>query len=1252
MTTVNAIEQRILQMDGGEFQKLCDAYLSMTGYGKSNAFGSVTSSNKVKKGTPDTFFERDNGKLVFAEYTTQMEDILDKLNRDLDKCLDEKKTKVPINKIDEVVFCYTSQLEPNEVLSLKSKGEKKNVKITLFGISALANDLLNHPILLRNFLNLTMDSGQVIPLESFPAAYGKSKFAVTLETKFHFRENELKEFSSALENYDLVIVSGKAGVGKSRFALEVCREFVSKNPMFRAYSIISITSNLYEELVEKLSLPGQYLILVDDANRVINFSYFMHILRTHKDNQQIKIVVTVRDYALSKINDDVFNYPHYSIQLERFSNDQIKELARTEFGILNHLYLERIEEISGGNPRIAVMVSKVAIEKNTLDSINDVSTLFDEYFSSIKQDLQNFGETDLLRTAGIIAFLRAVDKTNEQMMSGIQKSFNVSSNVFWSCALRLHNLEMVDMYEDEVVRISDQVLSTYLFYSAFFKEKVLDFSSILKDYFPNFRSKLIDALNPTLSAFDQTAIFDTIRPKVQEIWEDLSSSNEEEKLLALAESFWYLQQAKTLSLVKKRLGQSQYAPADLTQLDQLDENKINNVSITTELQLLGRFRYATPELRMIALETLVDYLNTRPAEILQVLHVLIDDYGFDRYSNYTDFSLQNVVIDLLLKNAKNGQNELYSRLLIALAREYLKIHFQTHESRSNMTVTIYNFVLEPKPELFQLRTKIFGHLINLYKKYPIQVLAVFEYYINGYHQSASSEIFSSDALSLLGFIQADLTPKNYLHNIFVNDYLDFLEKHNVIFDSVLREKFQNDTYLVYSLLSENRKDFRQYEYDEFKRMRKEQFRSYFSNFSDADAKLFIDQCVKIENDFRQERERYEIVSGFGMAISVLAESRQEIYKTTLSYYLQQGDKLSLNPMPFVQMFMENHEKKETYTFFCDLDFPNKERWLFGFYQALPTDKIEASDLPTLYELFQNAGQEQMPSHLDFLLNYTKFDKRTLAKVAKSVLDKCETNYSAWILATITNPYSEIHKQLETLFSEDIDTLKRVYLTVKSAKDHDDYNSATLSKILDRDLGFIVEYIEWIYAPKGENSRWHHDNQDYSLLWRNKNYRKIFAKIIDLVYQKEGPHHYYTELRQFFVHNESKKTDADIEQRQEELFTDLIKEKCSDIDFIEYLFEVVAYLSQERRYRLMFTFLQCNKNLADFQRLAIEPRSMSFWSGSAVPMYQGQIDYLKSLLPMMNNSSLLEHQVYVQQIIDHLENRKNAEKKRDFIGSDF
>lgn len=115
-------------------------------------------------------------------------------------------------------------------------------------------------------------------------------------------------------------------------------------------------------------------------------------------------------------------------------------------------------------------------------------------------------------------------------------------------------------------------------------------------------------------------------------------------------------------------------------------------------------------------------------------------------------------------------------------------------------------------------------------------------------------------------------------------------------------------------------------------------------------------------------------------------------------------------------------------------------------------------------------------------------------------------------------------------------------------------------------------------------------------------------------------------------------------------SDLIESHHQDIDFIEFLFEIIAYFPGEQRSRLIFTFLQHNKNFADFKRLDIEPVAMS-WSGSAVPVYQELIDYLKSILHMLDSAQLLEHRAYVQQRIDTWEHRKNLEKKQDFMGED-
>ena len=117
------------------------------------------------------------------------------------------------------------------------------------------------------------------------------------------------------------------------------------------------------------------------------------------------------------------------------------------------------------------------------------------------------------------------------------------------------------------------------------------------------------------------------------------------------------------------------------------------------------------------------------------------------------------------------------------------------------------------------------------------------------------------------------------------------------------------------------------------------------------------------------------------------------------------------------------------------------------------------------------------------------------------------------------------------------------------------------------------------------------------------------RIIELVYKKEGSAHRYTNLRQFFASDEKKYPDADIQQKQDELLGELITARSQDMNFIEFLFEVIVHFSQERRSRLIFAFLQLNKNFTDFQRLDLRSGPM-FWSGSAVPAYQEKIDALK------------------------------------------
>ena len=121
MPVIENIKQKILQMDAGSYQHLCDSYLSKKGYHNINSLGSEAGTRKTRKGTPDTHFINDDGSYVFAEYTTQKSQLFKKMSDDIKKCLDTSKTGVSHDKIAEIIYCHCSSgLKPSHDSELRT----------------------------------------------------------------------------------------------------------------------------------------------------------------------------------------------------------------------------------------------------------------------------------------------------------------------------------------------------------------------------------------------------------------------------------------------------------------------------------------------------------------------------------------------------------------------------------------------------------------------------------------------------------------------------------------------------------------------------------------------------------------------------------------------------------------------------------------------------------------------------------------------------------------------------------------------------------------------------------------------------------------------------------------------------------------------------------------------------------------------------------------------------------------------------
>lgn len=260
MAKINQIQNALKELDGGAFQKLADSYVLRKGYPQINPIGSVAGNNKVRKGTPDTLIPTNNGKYVFGEYTTISSDkVYSKFSDDIAKCLDEDKTGISTAKIKEIVLCYTSDLSAKEIDNLGEQCEESKVNLNLFGLGAISYDLLEkYPGIAKDYLGIEVDTGQIVTVDEFVSQYERNKLATTLQTEFHFRVDEKKDLLSLIQDSSLVIISGQAGVGKSRIAIECYRQFIIIN--HTKPSVYSIRELIYLKILSH-TFPIQAIFL-------------------------------------------------------------------------------------------------------------------------------------------------------------------------------------------------------------------------------------------------------------------------------------------------------------------------------------------------------------------------------------------------------------------------------------------------------------------------------------------------------------------------------------------------------------------------------------------------------------------------------------------------------------------------------------------------------------------------------------------------------------------------------------------------------------------------------------------------------------------------------------------------------------------------------------------------------------------------------------------------------------------------------
>lgn len=1236
MAVITTIKEKILTLDAGSFQSLCDSYLSQEGYPNIVSLGSHAGSQKTTKGTPDTFFFKHGEKYIFVEYTTQTDGLIGKIRDDIKKCLDNERTNIELKDISEIIYCHTSSnIAPKYDQEFRCMCEIHGIMLKIIGIDQLAQDLYSkYRFLAKDHLGVTIDTGQIQRIEEFVKNYDSNDLSAPLNMPFLFRDEDLKKIQDAYANVNVVILAGPAGVGKTKLALQYA-EIYADECDYELYCIHNRSLPLYDDLCMFFDIPGRYFIVIDDANQLSNPEWIVEYANKKQQGYDVKILITVRDYAMERVASIINNIVKYeTITISSFSDKEIKSIVRESLKITNDDYLDRIARISEGNTRMAVLAGKVAKDANTIESIDDISDLCSEYYGRVLRESDLNNKRELLISAGIVAFLNAVHLEQMEPLQTFLEEYGLSKDTFIYCLQELHCYEIVDIYHDKVVRFSEQCLSNFMLKYVFYDEKIISLSAIVKACFKSFKSRVIVSINTMINVFFDENLLKYVKNEIKRLWDELRNENSPQ-FMEYVRSFYRVNPTETMILIDEIIDEIEEIFIPVDEVDTASGKNYQNISDDI-LNILGGF--ADSQDIECALDIFFKYYLKRPDKYIQFYHAIVEFFGIREDSWKYSYNTVKKFIEKMIEYSDGWSNEYILILFLDISKYLLQLHFSPSGYNDRTSeLTIYNVFLVKTEGVENYRRLIweqFSELLSEGKGFTAIKQILYEYG-NGVYED-SIDVVESDAKCIIELVENYFSKELVYDCLIVRHLHKMWDKINLSY-GIIDEFLTCKKMTLYELL-EGPRWTPELKTDGVESERNSRIKKYFEDSADSvrafKELLFI--CIEVAS-LGNEHRSYKIRDGLETAMEIICENDGH-FLDVLNYIMENEWTNYIRPDVIIKKAFNMFPADEVYTLIRKINTQSEyDYWMYQFFLLIPKCHINEKMFRLLLEFLSGRSDENLPSSatrdIDFLENFKEFDSDIFINGVKLIFDKRKySDFAAFLyLHLLFNKWHISPELVVEKFSDDIQLLEDIYIWMELYNHNNDIEGDFLWEINKADNKFIEKYIREMCKV----SKLRDLDDKFSKLciaYSSDTYLDIMDNIIELLIElSEYPDWDIPDIVERLII--PKKGCDSINERIDLWIKHYICKKYDDKIAMRCLFEASTRCNRAQRLEYIRLFLEKNMEYEDFADIPLTPRMFSS-TGSVVPIYASWVDFLSDILPMLTGLKYIRHKKYIEDKIDH------------------